>query len=688
MSDQKFDILKEKANKELEELQIPESLEPENVQQMLKNRQKKNAYQAKKKLVKYGSIAAAFVLLVGAGTAGALHLHQNAVQSSRESVDNSAIASDTPTLTEDNRPDSIGDMFHRASSIDEVASALPKENASFIEDYYEDGIIRESSNSGGKETSSPSDASDASDVSQTNVQVNGIDEGDIIKTDGKYFYIATGNNTVVICEANDGELSKVSEISSEQFDDHEIFELYLDSEYHKLIVIATESTSLPYPEDAVSSTFEKSLRDLFQLEDDCPYYGNLLQETTYVYSIDINDPANPVVGDSFSQDGFPNTSRYVDGILYLFTQNYCYTYTDDELDLPCVDGESLSYTDCYLPNEPANSNLLMSAILIDKDGKLESTDSLNLMLPDSNIYMGKDHLYVMYESGSAKLNVAKFSYEGGAFTAVSTGVFDGYLPDTFAISENGDNFYLLLQTYSSEESMQNNLYVTDADLNVIGSITDIAPGENIYAARYIGDLAYFITYQQVDPLFVADLSDPTSPTLLGNVEISGYSEYLHPFGDGLMLGIGFETVDNGYGGMMNDTVKLVMFDVSDPLMPKVLDAVEIEDSYYTEAIYNYKQVLVNENTGLIGIPVNLSSTESEVSYICYQWNGSAFTQNLLYHFDSDDLASGSDESYSYDWYGNMIRGNYIDDILYISSGSSLYAFDMSDGFKEKDRLGF
>jgi uncharacterized secreted protein with C-terminal beta-propeller domain len=141
----------------------------------------------------------------------------------------------------------------------------------------------------------------------------------------------------------------------------------------------------------------------------------------------------------------------------------------------------------------------------------------------------------------------------------------------------------------------NALYVLDADLQVAGSITDLAQDEVIYSARFDGDIGYFVTFRQVDPLFAVDLSNPKAPVVLSALKIPGFSEYLHLWSDGRLFGLGRDAdVETGRAGRM----KLSMFDTSDPA-----DVTErktlLLDSDYSAALYNHKAILISRDKNLI-----------------------------------------------------------------------------------------
>ncbi|MFV0318407.1 MAG: beta-propeller domain-containing protein [Microthrixaceae bacterium] len=116
---------------------------------------------------------------------------------------------------------------------------------------------------------------------------------------------------------------------------------------------------------------------------------------------------------------------------------------------------------------------------------------------------------------------------------------------------------------------------SDGTLAEIGSVEDLGIGETVQSVRFLGDMAYVVTFRQTDPLYAIDLSDPTEPTALGELKITGFSEYMHPVGDGLLLGIGREATQDG----LDTGFKASLFDVSDPTNPTEVDKVVIPQAW-------------------------------------------------------------------------------------------------------------
>lgn len=610
----------------LDDLEIPESLQPEHIEQMLNEhkKEKKNTWTIQKTIACCASVG----LITLAGVAGAIALQSN--------YDTRI---DKPSGLAARTEDKNG-ILHLVSSKKELENYFKYNHLN-----YGGGIVEE-------EMAPDATAPDASDSdysfndddtdtshSSTNVMVDGIDEGDIVKTDGKYLYVLRSNGILEICSAKEGKLEKISSINATE-EDHgsyyaEVREFYLDEANHKLIVMFSAGQ-------------------------------------TYIQVFDITNPFKPDKAYVYTQSGEYYTSRYVGEYIYVFSRMWA-----SELEgcsgIPSINGANMDCSQIYMSDGLVNSEMIMSAVKVNSDGRLEVSDSTSVIIPYNEVYMGHDNIYLYYmDYVDWKTCIIRFGYSNGKFDLTGTTRVNGYIQDKFAISER-DGYLFLLTKESSNMSSENRFDVYDEEFKVVGSVRDIAPDELIYAARYIGDKVYFITYRQIDPLFVVDISDPTNPTILGEVEITGYSEYLHPYGDNLLLGLGYETVDNGYGGMRQDSLKLVMFDISDAMNPAIKDAVEIPNSYYSEALYDYKAIFVSKEKNLIGLMAYVEDGyEYGAKYLLYQWKDDHFELAADYAIENC----------------NDLRGNFIGDYFYLTSSNGIISVDILDGFEKVDEVKF
>jgi uncharacterized secreted protein with C-terminal beta-propeller domain len=402
------------------------------------------------------------------------------------------------------------------------------------------------------------------------------------------------------------------------------------------------------------------------------FYSVSSDDSVKLLTYDISDPARAKLLGTVTQDGCYYTSRKVGNYVYIFSRKDLYGYTEDTIKnaIPSVQGIKVSADCIYVPEE-ATSELIITSV--DGNEPDRTTDQIVVMNSGASIYMGTQGIYLYnsrYDSSQSNTvytEIAKFSYKDGYLDGVGAASVVGSVEDTFAISEKNDYLRVLTTDwYSSERT--NLLYVLDENLSLCGEIRDIATGESIYAARYLGDMAYFITYRNTDPLYVADLSDPQNPQLLGNVEISGFSDYLHPYGDGKMLGIGYET-DEDSRPLLG--VKLVMFDTEDPAEPKILDTEVLSEMNYTASDAYYKTVMIDAEKNLIGFLT--ADYDSDVSwyYQVYRWDEGGFREVLV-----QDL--GNEMSWGRS--GMEVRGVYVGNYFYLVTTEEIKSYAMEDEF--------
>ena len=201
--------------------------------------------------------------------------------------------------------------------------------------------------------------------------------------------------------------------------------------------------------------------------------------------------------------------------------------------------------------------------------------------------------------------IHQFALGDGASAAyVASGEVPGALLNQFSMSElNGDLRVATTTQDWTTGASESGVYVLrpdNSELAVIGSVGGLGKTEQIYAVRFLGSQAYVVTFRQTDPLYVIDLADPTHPAVTGELKIPGYSAYLHPVGDGLLLGVG---QDASLDGRTQGT-KLSLFDVSDPASPQEISSLPIGG--YSEAEWDHKAFLYWPEDGTIVIPVSPS----------------------------------------------------------------------------------
>jgi uncharacterized secreted protein with C-terminal beta-propeller domain len=206
----------------------------------------------------------------------------------------------------------------------------------------------------------------------------------------------------------------------------------------------------------------------------------------------------------------------------------------------------------------------------------------------------------------------------GSINYESRGEVPGTLLNQFSMDEDGNRFRVATTSDywspSGGSVLHNNVYVLDKDMDIVGDLENIAKGESIYSARFMGDRLYLVTFERTDPFFVIDLSDD-DPKVLGELKLPGYSNYLHPYDNDHVIGIGKETKENQYGGVEILGVKLALFDVSDVRNPKLVDDYEIGGSGTdSEVLYDHKALLFDRNKDVLSIPVSIAPDYAEPRY--------------------------------------------------------------------------
>jgi len=339
-------------------------------------------------------------------------------------------------------------------------------------------------------------------------------------------------------------------------------------------------------------------------EDPKPYTG-YMEAVTDACIYDVSDPENPAFVARYRQSGFYVSSRLVDGYLYLITTDYM--NRDEKRIVPSA-GVDDAYEKleadhvCCFPEPAQRAYAVAGAVSIDgKAGKIK-TDTRAVLGASEEIYCNNSSLYLTdCRPGFDELrtNIIKANIGKGSVDFAEQGSVRGHVLDQFSMDEK-DGYLRIATTAFVREKEVNYLYVLDDKLKTVGKVRGFAAGEEIKAVRYMGDMAYVITYEQTDPLFVIDLSDPENPEMKGSVKITGFSSLLVPEGKDQLIGIGSSTSEGEFGEM-EDGVKIALFDISDPMKPTVLDSMTYQDMS-SDAQYDHKALTVNDDEGWYAIP--------------------------------------------------------------------------------------
>lgn len=503
--------------------------------------------------------------------------------------------------------------------------------------------------------------------STTNLQTQGVDESDCVKTDGRYIYTVTGTGLNITDTA--GETMKpAGVIEPELGASDSVLEFYVDQN-RLFLLVQCYDTSIQdtyYPVEDKDS-------GIIQVED-CGKISSIgTNAFTVLYTYDITDPASPSLLGTVEQDGYYYSSRKIGDIVYLFTRQGLESGDFNNF-IPCVNGEKIPCGNIYISDEGREGFLISSVSGNEPD---KTVDQVMLVHNFVNVYVAEDAVYLYHtdvRSADLLTQIAKFSIEDGIINAVNAASVKGEIYDTFAINAYRDTLRVLTTFYDRQGNPENRLYLLDNELVLTGSLEGIARGERIYAARYFGNTAYFVTYKNTDPLFAADLTDTANPVLLGELKISGFSEYLHFWGEDRLLGIGCET-DPDSGEQKG--VKLVLFDISDPTDLKAVDSLVLEGSTYSPALYDYQCVLADPIQNLIGFAAEYRPHDggSYAAYEVYSFTDGRFVPRL-----SEKLPEQQNCSY------DSVRGIYIGDTFFIADPTQITSFRMKEGFAQSGHL--
>ena len=526
----------------------------------------------------------------------------------------------------------------------------------------------------------------ANDYSKTNTQVQGVDEADIVKTDGTYIYYLTNEKLTIINTENASQMKEMSTIKfDETFTPEEIF---LNND--KIIVIGKRYE------------YDKTERKI-GIDEDFLYPNYMDKTYTSAKLYNVKDKTNPTLERTVEVEGDYLTARMIGSNVYIASNKYmyyayiCNTYKSTELN---EDDFKPHYLDTATSNETKSINFDCIYYI----PEFEDTNYLNIVAfnitnnqeanvesylgAGEEIYASKENLYVTktkydYErknKTSITTEIYKFNLNNANCTFAKAGDVPGSVLNQFSMDECNGYFRIATTDSTSwnSESNTNNLYVLNENLETIGKIEGLAKGERIYSVRFMGNRAYMVTFVETDPLFVIDLSNPTTPTVLGELKIPGYSKYLHPYDETHLIGIGEDTevVNYGYGDrVVTNGMKMAMFDVTDPNNPQELYNVKIgEKGTYSELLYNHKALLFSKEKNIIAFPISITDNDYKVTFQGAIVYGVSLEKGFELKTKISNSATDYDRYYSRNRVERII---YIKDTLFTLSNGLIKAVDLN-----------
>ncbi len=613
------------------------------------------------------------------------------------------------------------------------------------------------------------DGGGASDYSQTNIQVEGVDEADFVKNDGKYIYLVSGGKLIIVDAYPATDMKKLSETDLGFNNNYgyygEVNEIFVNDD--RLVVFGRGY------ENVVSLGME-SVRCL--IAEGCP--SGRTVEKTLIYIYDLKNKSSPNLIHNISVDGHYVNSRMIGDYVYTVSQKEVNIYFDEEEVLPMVRADGvekvISPSEIYY-FDSSDEDFVFSIIssldigtgkmqeevyLTGRNGALYVSEKeiyltsynrktqkisqedlldnfalevLSPLLPaveankikeilDSSKSVGKRWAEIQtiirdysnslskekksefdksmaeafskferdFNKDLEKTVIHKINVQNGDIEYNDKGEVPGRVLNQFSMDEHNENFRIATTTGDTWDGRSlNHIYVLDKNMQLAGSVENLAEGERIYSARFLGDKAYMVTFKQVDPLFVIDLKDPKKPEVLGYLKIPGYSDYLHPYDENHIIGIGKDTTDKGlYQGL-----KIALFDITNVSAPKeeakALIGDRGSDSF---ALQDHKAFLFDKKRNLLALPVsvakiNESRSEGQGRMIewaygdviyrgAYVFNVSEKGITLLSKITHFNATNGA--GYDYDYTKEIKRSLLMDQTLYTVSFGTVKANNLND----------
>jgi uncharacterized secreted protein with C-terminal beta-propeller domain len=584
------------------------------------------------------------------------------------------------------------------SSYDELIDFLSRNSKNFTGyGWYAEGSPRISlSKSGAPESiDSNSNGGTIVDYSNTNIQVEGVDEPDIAKTDGTYLYIIANQKVYIVKAFPPEDASILSEILLES--DEYPTNIFINKE--RLIVFCN---SYKY----------------FENDYEYCWWGGM--SSTVIKIFDITNKKNPEIDKDIELDGEYFDARMIGNYVYIIAIEYSYNiyHILEGNETICIPEITIDNVTNKIP-----ANQIYYIDIPERLDTMTHVVSINILKNEVNqksfllgaaqtMYVSQSNIFLAYtkynyfypfplmdsstRSNEESTIIHKISIKKGNITYAAQGEVPGHVLNQFSMDEyNG--FFRIATTVGGvwgQEKSSNNIYILDETLDQISEIEDIAPGEQIYSVRFMGGKAYLVTFKKIDPFFTIDLTDPYNPKILGKLKIPGYSDYLHPYDENHVIGIGKDTVEaldslkesRNLDFAWYQGLKIALFDVSDFENPKEISKIIIGDrGTDSPALYDHKAFLFDKEKELLVIPVNLYEFSDEIKEQYDNYTGSlygefTFQGAYVYHLnindgfefkgrithldDEDILKSGY---YGY-WGPSVItRSLFIDNILYTIS---------------------
>jgi uncharacterized secreted protein with C-terminal beta-propeller domain len=538
------------------------------------------------------------------------------------------------------------------------------------------------------------------DYSGTNNQVAGVDEADMVKTDGAHVFVLAGDGVDIVQAWPADALAVVGHVTTPGWETA----LFLAGS--RLTVISQDHDAGPVAEPPVAESLDVDAGGAARI---APWTTSW-RPVTIVSVIDVSIPSAATILETTRLDGWLVDARAIDGRVLVVTQD------DVAIPAPAVidDGERSIYEDeaayrrrlaeawgtalprfsvtspagessgglvvpgsTFLPVQAGDASVLTVVSFEVGDGQVGPEASTSVAGVSGSVYASTSSLYVSATHWGAwwdatdtgtTTNIYKFDIGSAAMPLVAMGAVAGTTLDQFSLDETADGLLRVATTSGFGDGASSGVFVLSAaggNLQTIGRVTGLAPGERIFSARFVGDVGYVSTFREVDPLFVLDLADPAAPRVVGELKVPGFSTYLHPLDATHLLGVGRD-VDPDTGRVLG--LQLSIFDVGDPAKPERTAAWTFAgDGWesWSEALWDHHALSWFGDHGILALPVQQGSW----------WEGTSGL--VVFRVDPDAAESFTNlGQISHD--GPVQRGLRIGEFLYSVSAGQVKAHRLDD----------
>jgi uncharacterized secreted protein with C-terminal beta-propeller domain len=537
--------------------------------------------------------------------------------------------------------------------------------------------------------------------SRTNIQVDGVDESDIVKTDGEYIYIITRVstlNSVKIVKADSKDLyivGKIDFVNSEPDYTSDVLVtcstrllgMYLSDDGNKLVVLGMNvynsiaNIGVRSPEDVRNHKFTESDFEIMRS-------STKHSVTSFVYVYDVSNRVAPKLDRnvtlSSNYDSF--NSRMIGDYVYAVISQPL-SVDDTSVTLPQISTgkvtTEIAPSSIYHTEMQDRCSSVSTFVGVNIMNASEQPATMTILMGASScMYVSTNNMYVTF-SNAGNTAIYRIAINDTQPTFKAQGIVPGYVLNQYSMDEYNDYFRIATSVFTNirdrfwSDSDYNNLYVLNMDLEVVGKVEDLASGERIYSTRFAGDKAYVVTFKQIDPFFVIDLKDPTSPKVAGELKIPGYSSYLHPYNENYIIGIGREDF----------YVKLSFFDVTDMNNPTEIAKYLIDGSLGNHSVLCNSAALSDPKAFLFDLQKHLLVIPASFNQDGYTF----FRGVYAFHVSPEDgftLQSKILQQHK-DGNQNMINGRsniqpsvtrslYIGNTLYTISSDSMQLTSLND----------